>query len=465
MQPMTLSQLAISCGGTLMHPDCCFEAVSIDSRQLQPGELFVALTGERFDAHQFLPEVSQKACGLVVEKPFKEAEIPQWVVPDTTIALGQLAHLHREQFDGPIIGITGSSGKTTVKEMLAAILSQGGAVLATKGNLNNHIGVPLTLLNLQQQHRYGVIEMGASGHGEIRYLCSLALPDVVLINNVLPAHVEGFGSLEGIAKAKGEIYQGVNAAGTAVINLDEPFAADWMSRVTATNTLTYSISREDADFRALNVQQDAQGCCQFELLTPAGQIAIYLPISGQHNVANALAAAACASAVGAGLEDISQGLQKLAPVSGRLSLHASACGATVLDDSYNANPGSMKAAIDTLMSFSPDVAVDKILVMGDMAELGQEKLALHAEVGRYAAEKGVKTLLATGELSRQAVASFTSYNNEQGGSGVAQAFDSKETLVAHLKALLAPASVVLVKGSRSAAMEEVVQALIKSGEQ
>ena len=449
MRTLTLSAAAQEFGGTLMYPDCGFDAVSTDSRHLVEGELFVALRGPRFDAHQFLPEVATRACGMVVERPARDINVPQWVVPNTTVALGQLAALNRRSFFGPLLAVTGSSGKTTVKEMIASILGESGAVLATRGNLNNQIGVPLTLLQLNARHRYAVIEMGASGPGEIEYLCSLARPDVVLVNNVLPAHVEGFGSLEGVARAKGEIYRGVAPEGTAVINLDEPWAQGWRTSASAA-VLTYSLQSDSADFCARDLVNE-QGCFRFVLVTPAGDVAVTLSLGGRHNVANALAAAACAYAAGAGLETIAAGLEKVQPVSGRLYRHGLPGGGVVLDDTYNANPGSVKAAVDALLALPGR----HILVLGDMGELGDDEARLHGEVGRYAAQQGVEHLLATGPLSLNSVREF--------GAG-GEHFDSKEALVEQLRALLTPESVVLVKGSRFMAMETVVQQIIDTGE-
>ncbi len=464
MQPLTLSQAAISFGGTLMHPDCRFETLCTDSRAIQPGQLFVALEGERFDAHQFLPQVAEQAAGLVVRKPARDIELPQWVVPDTTEALGQIARLRRDQFTGPVIAVTGSSGKTSVKEMLAAILSRRGSVLATSGNLNNHIGVPLTLMGLAENHRFAVVEMGASGPGEIAYLCNIAKPDIVLVNNVMPAHVEGFGSIDGVASAKGEIYQGVSPNGTAVINLDEKYAAGWQGKHCAANLISYSVERDDADLRAANIVADSQGRCRFILQSPAGEIEISLPLSGRHNVANALAAAACATAAGATLAQIADGLGSLQPVAGRLSPTVLPGGATIIDDSYNANPGSMKAAIDTLRQFSSSKEQGhKILVMGDMAELGEDEAEMHGEIGRYAAAHGVDRLFATGPLSANAVTAFNQ-SVAAGDHREATHFDNKDDLIDRLQSLLAPAMVVLVKGSRSAAMEQVVHRITGEGE-
>ncbi len=451
MQELTLSQVAQAYGGTLMYPDCHFKSVSTDSRQIDEGQLFIALKGERFDAHQFLPQVATQACGMVVDRPVKDIIVPQWVVPDTTEALGQIARINRQAFMGPLIAVTGSSGKTTVKEMIAAILRESGEVLATKGNLNNQIGVPMTLLGLHRGHRYAVIEMGASASGEIAYLCGLARPDVVMVNNVLPAHMAGFGSIDGVAKAKGEIYRGVSDQGVAVINLDEPYSEQWRASSRA-RVLTYSIADTRADFYAKEVVADHFGCHVFVLVTPVGEAAVRLSLSGVHNVGNTLAAAACAHAVGAELGSISAGLNKLQPVSGRLSWQQLANGASVIDDTYNANPGSVKAAINTLMNFKGR----RILVLGDMGELGENEAQLHADVGRYAAEQGVDILLAVGPLCTNATREF----GER-----AKHFESKKMLTDHLEALLDSDAAVLVKGSRFMVMEDIVQQIIKSGEQ
>ncbi|WP_036859274.1 UDP-N-acetylmuramoyl-tripeptide--D-alanyl-D-alanine ligase [Porticoccus hydrocarbonoclasticus] len=450
IQPMTLTMAAQTFGGTLMYPDCEFSAVSTDSRHIREGDVFVALRGERFDAHNFLPDVATRASGMVVEYADRDINLPQWVVPDTTVALGQLALLNRRRFHGPVVAITGSSGKTTVKEMVAAILGECGSVLATKGNLNNQIGVPLTLLSLTAKHRFAVIEMGASGPSEISYLCSLAKPDVVLVNNVLPAHVSGFGSLERIASAKGEIYSGVCSEGTAVINLDESWAPQWRA-ATLARVVSYSLVNESADFRAKTMVSDPQGCYSFVLVTPVGEAAVQLAVSGRHNVANALAAAACAHAAGADLGAVAAGLNKVRAVPGRLHRQVLASGGTLIDDSYNANPGSVKAAVDTLMT----IRGKQILVLGDMGELGDNEAALHGEVGRYAADRGVCHLLAVGPLSINTVREF--------GEG-AEHLDSKEQLLERLKSLLDKDAVVLVKGSRFMAMDTVVKMITELGE-
>lgn len=453
---LTLSHMAQVYGGTLMYPDCQFKSVSTDSRHIDEGQLFVALRGDRFDAHEFLPEVATRASGMVVERPVKDINVPQWVVPDTTAALGQIARVNREAFMGPVVAITGSSGKTTVKEMVATILGEVGPVLATKGNLNNQIGVPLTLFGLSNKYRFAVIEMGASALGEIGYLCGLAFPDVVLVNNVLPAHVEGFGSVENIAVAKGEIYQGVSAEGVAVVNLDESYSGQWLASTKA-RVLTFSMTDQGADFTAKDIIVDERGCHAFVLVTPAGEASIHLSLAGKHNVGNALAAAACAHAAGAELGLISAGLNKLQQVPGRLNLEGLAGGSTLIDDTYNANPGSVKAAIDALMA----IQGRHILVLGDMGELGNDEALLHGEVGQYAAEKGVDAVLAVGPLCINTVREF-------GAQG--KHFDNKKQLSEYLingglEELLERDVVVLVKGSRFMAMEQVVQQIIDLGAQ
>lgn len=446
VRDLTLSQAAQSFGGTLLYPDCRFNAVSIDTRTLRRGDLFIAVRGARFDGHDFLPQAAQSACGIVVQQPDKGIPLPQWVVPDTLVALGQLASLGREQFSGPVIAITGSSGKTSVKEMVAAILNDCGPTLATRGNLNNHIGVPLTLLGLAVQHRYAVIEMGASAPGEIAYACGIARPTVALVNNVMPAHVEGFGSLAGVARAKGEIYRGLGATGTAVLNLDEPWVSEWRATLPCVNTLTFSVADQQADMRVAEVVFDGTGCAAFTLLTTSGSVPVKLRVSGRHNLANAVAASACALAAGASLANISAGLANVMPVQGRMEFKRGSNGVRIIDDSYNANPGSVRAAIDSLAGF----AGERLLVLGDMAELGAETAQMHRDVGAYAREKGIDRLLAVGPWGLHTVAGF-------GADGAH--FNDKAALIKALVVALGEGATVLIKGSRSAGMEEVVQAI------
>ncbi|RLA44307.1 MAG: UDP-N-acetylmuramoylalanyl-D-glutamyl-2, 6-diaminopimelate--D-alanyl-D-alanine ligase [Gammaproteobacteria bacterium] len=447
---LILSQAAVAYGGTLLYPDCQFRSVSTDSRTLAAGDLFVALRGEAFDAHLFLKQAATRASGFVVQYPEKQLDIPQWVVPDTTLALGQLAVLARQQFDGPLIAITGSCGKTTVKEMLARILNCAAPVLATSGNLNNHIGVPKTLLALAPEHRFAVVEMGASAAGEIDYLVTLAKPTIAVITNVAPAHVEGFGSLAGVAAAKGEIYRGLDASATAVLNLDEPWTEQWRKRLPCLETVTFSIDKCDADVYASDIRLDMRGCAGFILHLHDEQLPVQLQISGRHNVNNALAATACALAAGMDATAIAAGLEATPAVAGRMEFKAGIEQCQVIDDSYNANPGSVKAAIDLLAELDGR----RLLVLGDMAELGADARRLHREVGEYARDNNIDMLLATGELCAHAVAGF--------GAG-AQSFNSKAELCGSLVKELRAGVTVLVKGSRSASMDEVVKQITSRG--
>ena len=452
---LTLSQAAVAYGGTLLFPDCQFSSVSTDSRTLSAGDLFVALRGESFDAHLFLKQAAIKAIGLVVQYPDKQIDIPQWVVPDTILALGQLAAMARQQFDGPLVALTGSSGKTTVKEMLASIFGCVAPVLATKGNLNNHIGVPQTLLALEAEHRFAVLELGASAPGEIAYLASLAKPTIAVVINVLPAHVEGFGSLAGVAAAKGEIYRSLDASGTAVLNLDEPWSAQWQKTLPCLKTVTFSIDQSEADVYASDIRLDVDGCAAFNLHIDGdkslaqipSELPVQLHIPGRHNVSNALAAAACAMAAGIEITTITAGLESVSAVAGRMEYKPGIKQSRVIDDSYNANPGSVKAAIDVLAGLQGR----RILVLGDMAELGAEADKLHRDVGKYACQKGVDVLMACGELCAYAVQGF-------GADG--QHFDDKAALIESLIAELSIGVTVLIKGSRSAAMEEVVDQIV-----
>jgi len=445
---LTLAKAAASFGGTLFYPDCHFSAVSTDSRTLQPGQLFVALRGENFDGHRFVASVAGAACGLVVERVDKALSLPQWVVPDTTVALGQLAQMARGDFAGKLVAVTGSSGKTTVKEMLAAILGTIAPVLATSGNLNNHIGVPLTLLRLATEHRFAVIEMGTSGPGEIAYLTGIARPDIALVNNVMPAHMAGLGSEAAIADEKGEIYRNLPADGTAVLNLDQPWVGQWQSRLPCSNRLTYSMVQADADFRATAISADHEGCCGFVLQTPQGSVPVQLGLPGRHNVANALAAAACAFAAGAKPAQIAEGLQRVRAVKGRMQYRRGIGGARIIDDTYNANPGSMRAAIDALALLPQP----RFLVLGDMAELGADEQRLHSEVGAYAASSGIDHLYAVGPLGVSTVAGFGQRGRH---------FASKAALVEALTTDIGSTANVLVKGSRSAGMEDIVNRLSK----
>lgn len=459
--PLTLTQVTEFCreslgaqsfNAELRNGDASFSRVNTDTRTLAAGELFVALRGENFDAHNFLTQAAEKnVCGLVVEKFDISTALPQLIVKDTLLALGQIAAMNRAAFNKPVLAITGSSGKTTVKTMLADILRECGNVHATKGNLNNHIGVPLTLLQLEAQHDFAVIEMGASAIGEIAYLCSLAQPQVTMVNNVMPAHIAGFGSIEGVAQAKGEIYQGLTASNTAVINIDDNFSSQYLNAVTA-NVITVSLYNSTADCYAKNIHPSTDSV-GFDLHIKHENIAVVINALGEHSVRNALMAASMAYAVGANLANIQQGLAKFSPVGGRMSRHIGVNDALIIDDSYNANPGSVRVAIDVLAASKGT----RILVLGDLAELGENENELHASLGEYAQQKKIDHFFTLGVLSKHASEAF-------GLQAEQHHFTARDFLIAQLKDLATPETTILIKGSRSAKMDLVVSALCSSGD-
>lgn len=442
---LSLNVLAERCGAQKLEKDVSFFAVSTDSRSIQRGDLFFALHGEHFDGHDFIPAVARAgACAAVVVKKQVD-EFPQLVVHNAVAALGELGALNRDRFTGKLIAITGSSGKTTVKEMLASILAIQGKVLATRGNLNNHIGVPLTLLQIGSEHSFAVIEMGASAVGEIAYLASLARPDVSVVNNVGTAHVGGFGSVANIAKGKGEIYQHLPDHGVAVINLDDVYSGEWIEQNNARRRLTFSAC-QTADVMATDIRADRLQQYSFCLSHQQEIISISLPLIGKHNVMNALAAAACALAVGVDLGAIKCGLESVRAVAGRMQVKTGKVGGCVIDDTYNANPASVRAAIDALAG----MAGKKILVLGAMAELGELSVPMHDEIGAYAKQQGIDILLATGDAMRHGVMGF--------GEG-AYWFADKTALTQACIDAATQETIFLVKGSRSETMENVVEKL------
>jgi UDP-N-acetylmuramoyl-tripeptide--D-alanyl-D-alanine ligase len=446
---IALKTIADVLQGTLQQgADVAVTSVDTDSRRVLPGQLFVALPGEKFDGHDFLPQVAaQGAVAALISKPVATS-LPTVLVNDTRLALGQLASWWRQQLALPLIAVTGSNGKTTTKEMIAAIMqiAVGGAdkVLATAGNFNNDIGMPLTLLRLRATHRCAVIEMGMNHLGEIDYLTRLARPNVAVINNAGTAHIGELGSRENIAQAKGEIFAGLSQDGIAVINADSEFADYWRGLNTGRQVLTFGM-HPAADIRG-EVLGDASS---FKLHYQGEAVTLTLAVPGVHNVMNALAAAAASLAAGARLADVTQGLQGFAGVKGRLQVKTAANGAKVIDDTYNANPDSMKAALDVLKNADAHT----VFVMGDMGELGADAEAMHAQIGRYAKEQGVGKVYALGKFTQAAVQAF---------GAQAQHFASIEALVAALQAETTADDVVLVKGSRFMQMERVVNALVDS---
>ncbi|MBI3479500.1 MAG: UDP-N-acetylmuramoyl-tripeptide--D-alanyl-D-alanine ligase [Nitrosomonadales bacterium] len=448
---MLLSQAAQVLGGQLVGEDVRFTAVTSDSRKLSPGDLFVALRGEHFDGATFVASAARAGAvaSLVNADSYRGEEVgsPLLLVKDTRVALGELAAHWRKQFDIPLVAITGSNGKTTVKEMLTSILraaaGSADAVLATQGNFNNDIGMPLTLLRLNAAHRYAVIEMGMNHPGEIHYLTQLATPDVALINNASGAHLEGLGSVEGVAQAKGEIFSGLKHHGTAVINADDAHAPLWRALAGAHPLLEFGLNPE-ADVSG--VWQPHGYGLRLEVSAPQGKFMADLQVPGEHNARNALAATAAASVLNIPLETIVAGLEKFSGVAGRLQYKAAINGAVLIDDTYNANPASMRAAISVLAQ----AGGKRILVLGDMGELGNDAAIFHAEIGGEAKRAGIEKLYALGELSSNAVREF---------GGGAQHFGCIEDLQALLEKELDENTAVLVKGSRFMKMERLVYGL------
>ncbi|NOS95333.1 MAG: UDP-N-acetylmuramoyl-tripeptide--D-alanyl-D-alanine ligase [Methylotenera sp.] len=447
---MHLSEAAIALNAKRVGADVQFDSVGSDSRYVKAGQLFVALKGENFDGNTFADEAIKKGAAAVMLSDSAVEVEPALLVQDTRLALGELAKYWRSKFDAPVVAITGSNGKTTTKEMLTAILSVaakgGDKVHATYGNLNNDIGVPLTLLKMHASHKYAVVEMGMNHLGEIDYLTHIAKPNVAVINNVGSAHIGELGSRANIALAKGEIFSGLQADGVAVINADSEYAADWLALNTNRKVVTFGLSQQ-ADVTAN--YQELQGVSLMNLDTPNGRVAFKLKVQGAHNISNALAASTAAFALGVSNADIAQGLENFSGVYGRLELKAACHGALLIDDTYNANPDSMRAAIDVLAKY----AGEKILVLGDMGELGSEANNMHAEIGAYAKAAGLTTLYCLGKLSIEMVKSF--------GVG-AQHFSSPEEIAEAVLPQLTSSTTVLVKGSRFMQMERVVNSLVAS---
>jgi UDP-N-acetylmuramoyl-tripeptide--D-alanyl-D-alanine ligase len=452
----TLAHFAQLCGGRLKGADGAYTSVSSDTRTLVRGALFVALRGPNFNGNEFVSAaLAAGAAGALVdgEQPVALAQI---VVADTQMALERAGNGWREQFNIPLVGVAGSNGKTTAKEMTAAILAQMGNCLATRGNLNNHIGVPLTLLRLEAAHRFAVVEMGANRGGEVAALVRIARPTVGMITNAGAEHLEGFGSIEGVARAEGEMVEGLAPSATAVINADDEFADLWR-KLTSARVLTFGVQAA-ADFKATDVRITIgpEGfLTHFTLVCPLGSAAVTLHMGGRHNISNALAAAAAATAAGAGLEQIVAGLGTMRAVAGRLQFKKALSGAWIIDDSYNANPSSMRAGIEVLAGLEGA----KWLVIGDMAELGEFAPAAHTEIGEFARAHGVERLYAIGALAKLAVASF--------GAG-AQWFPDAQALASALTQALAtagPAVRLLIKGSRLNRLERVVDVLVQGSTQ
>ena len=442
MISLSLLQAADAVNGRLIGHDTIFAGVSTDSRAVSAGQLFFALKGARFDAHAFAADVlAAGAAAVVVDHELDSAGV-QIVVDDTRLALGRLAAHWRSQFDIPLIAITGSNGKTTVKEMVSSIarVAFGEAhVHATSGNFNNDIGLPLTLFKLGAEHACLILEMGMNHPGELSYLSALARPTVALVNNAQAAHLEGLGSVEAVAHAKGEIYEGLAADGVGIVNAEDQYAALWAGLVAPRRCVTFG--REQGDVRAV-LLPDGSVC----LHTPQGDISVDLAVPGAHNLSNAAAAAAGCLALGIEPDAVRRGLNAFHGVKGRLQKKRGYFGASIIDDTYNANPGSVRAAIEVLRR----EAGQRLLVLGDIGELGEDSLQLHRELGEAAREAGIDGFFTLGEHTRAAHAAF--------GEG-AHHFDNVEDLVAALVARLGKDVTVLVKGSRFMKMERVVHSI------
>jgi len=443
-----LSQLSEVLDARLVGECCDIESVTTDTRQVAENALFVALVGERFDAHDFAQKALENgAKALLVEREL-DIELPQLIVENSKLSLGQLASWVHQQCHTPTLAITGSCGKTTVKEMVATILSAKGKVLFTAGNFNNDIGVPLTLLRSTEQDDYAVIELGANHIGEIAYTAELVKPDIALVNNVAAAHLEGFGSIEGVKKAKGEIYQGLEAGSSAIVNLDSNGGELWNEILSNKKVITFSATNSKADFYARNVKLDMTGKASFAMITPIGEVDVSLDIVGQHNVANALSAAALAIEMGATLPEVKFGLAHLPKVKGRVDVEPLTDSITLIDDSYNASVPAMKAAVDLLASFSDS----RWLIFGNMAELGNESLALHQQVGEHAAPFDFEFVLTYGDDAK--VISDVCHGHH---------FDSHQDMISFIEQTLEQqqdrSHVLLVKGANSAGMSKIATAL------
>jgi len=442
---MSLREASAAIGAKAFGGDVRFASVSTDSRTLARGALFVALRGERFDGHQFLTAARERgAAAAMVDENLKEApQLPALVVGDTRVSLGRLAAKWRERFDIPLVAVTGSNGKTTVKEMIAAILRAhfGEAqVLATEGNLNNDIGLPLMVLGLRESHRAAVIEVGMNHPGETGSLAAIASPTVALINNAQREHQEFMKDVASVAREHAEVFAALRKGGTAVINADDAYAGYWRGLLAGRRVRDFGIDRP------AQVRGRRTSGSRIELHAPEGDAAIEFHADGNHNVLNACAAAACALAAGASLDAVTRGLAAFRPVSGRMQRLAARSGASLIDDSYNANPDSVRAAIDVLAA-EPGT---RFLLLGDMGEVGERGVEFHREIGRYARERRIEHLYATGELCRAAVEAF--------GKG-AQHFAGVEELIAAARKEIVSNTAALVKGSRFMRMERVVQAL------
>ena len=442
---MYLSEAARVLQSTYRGEDVRFDGCSTDSRSIRSGELFIALRGEFFDGHHYIEQAGKQGAAAAIVEKGQNSLLPTMPVENTRQALGELATYWRKQFTTRLFAVTGSNGKTTVKNMLTNILRITAKVLATEGNLNNDIGLPLTLLRLNEAYQYIVLEMGANHVGEIAYLSKIAGPDLALITQCAPAHLAGFGSLDGVANAKAEIYEGLAADGTAVINADDDYAGLWRDKCATRQQIDFGI-RNKAMVSAEDIRLNDTGCAAFSLLTPVGKTKVQLRLPGRHNVMNALAAATCAVGANTDIEVIKQGLESVSIVSGRLDFKKGINGCCLIDDSYNANPCSVQVALELLDTLPGKHWV----VLGDMGELGSAAVEWHEKIGKAVRDMGMERFFAIGTLSRASVHAF--------GSG-GQHFADMRDLLSALRSEIYAGVTVLIKGSRSMRMERIVSAL------
>jgi len=440
------SKTGVDIKTNIEHQDICLSGISIDSRSTNPGDLFVAISGENFNGHDFIDKaISNGAKAAVTEKRVKH-KIPTLTVEDSRLALGDIAYHWRKEFTCPLIAVTGSNGKTTVKELISSIFSQQGNVLSTIGNLNNEIGVPLTLLQLTSDYKFAVVEMGASHVGEIEYLSNLALPDVAVITNVAEAHLGEFGSIENIAQAKSEIFSGMSKTGVAILNANDAYFSFWKDKC-GVRTLSFAVNNDNADVYAKvdKVSLDNKVSIQ----TPLGEFEVKLQILGLHNIANALAATAAAIACDIPLYSISKGLEKVTAIAGRLEIKNGVYGCRIIDDTYNANPTSLKAAINVLKGFPGK----HFCALGDMGELGKNAIEFHGKSGELLKQAGIDKLFTIGDLASESSKRF--------GSD-AKSFSEFDSMSSSIKDEIDGDSTVLIKGSRYMHMEQLVKKLTLS---
>ncbi|AFJ02042.1 UDP-N-acetylmuramoylalanyl-D-glutamyl-2,6- diaminopimelate--D-alanyl-D-alanine ligase [Methylophaga frappieri] len=446
--PMTLQQLATQLNGAIQVADINVTGTAIDSRKVKKGDLFIALAGEQVDGHDYL--ASAREAGAVAALVSRQVEdpLPQLCVADVRLAYQQLAKIWRQQSQATIIGVTGSNGKTTVKEMIHAILSQRHHVIATQGNFNNDLGVPLTLTRLKAEHQYAVVEMGINHPGEMTLLAEIAQPDIAVINNIAAAHLEGFGTLEGIAKAKGEIFVGLSKSGTAVINAGMPYQTIWKSQIGTRDQITFGL-HDEAEITALDCQSTPAGSHFMVRLDDVCHF-VSLPLPGPHNICNALAAIAVCQTLDVAAEDMLKGLASMKPVPHRLQIRTAATQAILIDDTYNANPGSFTEALQTLKHFSGA----RWLVLGDFAELGEGSEQIHQQMGEDARLAGIEKLFTVGSQSVLAAKQF--------GKG-SQHFENIEALQEALQRQLAAGVTCLIKGSRFMQLDKLADLLVSGG--